>query len=105
MSARIDVRRTAGGLRLLVPAYGVPRRSVRLSYAQAGDLITAIRAGQVRSVAGDVAVAPFTEHAEDAGPCAVLADACAGTYLREQDLRALGNDLCAHMPDRMTPLP
>jgi hypothetical protein len=104
MSVRIDVRRTAGGLRLLVPVMGESsRRSIRLSYAQAGALIEAIRGGDVCCAAGDLEVS--RRPADDVDVGATLAHACAGTYLRTQDLEALGTALSAHMPDCMKPLP
>lgn len=102
MTGRIDVRRTEGGLRLLVPVLGAsPRRSVRLSYAQAGGLITAIRAGALQP--GDLATP--AEGPVDAEVRTALVKACAGTCLGDHDLQTLGDALSAHMPDRMKPLP
>ena len=104
ISGRIDVRRTAGGLRLWIPAPGVsPRRSVRLSYAQAGDVIAAIRADTLRPAAGNPTC--YLAADETGGARAVLADVCAELCLRDQDMQALGDALSAHMPDRMIPLP
>ncbi|MFC3456324.1 hypothetical protein [Amycolatopsis speibonae] len=114
MSTRIDIRRTAGGLRLLIPACGAPRQSIRLSYAQADDLITAIRSSQIRHVdeAGNtMALSPLrswgTDESVQAGGTAwtALLDACYWLHLRDPDVTALGDALSAHMPDRMTPLP
>ncbi|MFE3786040.1 hypothetical protein ACFXPA_48590 [Amycolatopsis sp. NPDC059090] len=99
MPTRIDIRRTAGGLRLLVPACGRPPRQIRLTYAQAHDLITAIRAGRLRALGAGDATSGVA-----ASPPA-LAEACGWLHLREPDLAALGDALRARMPDRMTPLP
>ncbi|MFE3175142.1 hypothetical protein ACFXPA_37535 [Amycolatopsis sp. NPDC059090] len=98
MPTRLDIRRAAGGLRLLVPACERPPQPIRLSYAQADDLIT--RSALAASVPSAQRVA------RGAGASsAELGEACGWLHLREPDLAALGDALRARMPDRMTPAP
>ncbi|SEQ60864.1 hypothetical protein SAMN04488000_103513 [Lentzea albida] len=101
MLSCVEVRRSAGGLRLLVRPPAASRWSARLGYERVSELLTAIRQSESCSVP-DVALRYVPDQRTGE---AELACETGSVLLDAEEVTALHDALRAHMPDRMRPLP
>lgn len=101
MLSCVEVRRSAGGLRLFVRPPAALRWSARLGYERVSELLVAIRQAESCSVP-DVSLryVPDGRTGEAELKCAT-----GSVHLDAGEVSALHDTLRAHMPDRMRPLP
>jgi hypothetical protein len=97
----VEVRRSAGGLRLFVRPPAALRWSARLGYERVSELLSAIRQAESCTVP-DVALRYVPDQRTGE---AVLACPAGSVLLDADEVSALRDTLRAHMPDRMRPLP
>lgn len=101
MLSCVEVRRSAGGLRLFVRPLAASRWSARLGYERVSELLVAIRRAESCTVP-DVSLryVPDQRTGEAELECET------GSVLLDADeVSALHDALRAHMPDQMKPLP
>lgn len=90
----IDVRRTEGGLRLVLCAPGAQRWTTRLGYDDAEELIRTIRSEHTCTLHAE----PFKHQI-----LSIRTKDCTELDFCGIDADLLANALRAHMPDRMLP--
>ena len=105
MVPKVDIRRTRGGLRLLVNWPNTDRWDLRLTYERVDELITSIRNNQCCAVQAEpgIIITYQPSAPENDSGCDITGD-CREISLDVPWARVLGDRLRAHMPDRMRPL-
>ncbi|WP_394616811.1 hypothetical protein JNUCC0626_45510 [Lentzea sp. JNUCC 0626] len=101
MLSCVEVRRSAGGLRLFVRPPAALSWNARLGYDRVSELLEAIRQVEACSVP-DVALTFVPDQCTGE---AVLKCQTGSVLLDAEEVATLSTALRAHMPDRMRPLP